>query len=325
MSSSRRIGALVALIFTVVSCSSPSATNAPATPTAPATSGHRMHPHDTIGGGTGKMSLNLGDAALPNGSNISAIDLGIDAIYVTDASGNQSTVVQNSSPQVVNVLNYQNGKVTSIGSGNVPTATYASLTIVVDVASSNIVTASGAAYKVAWMGAASKSSADFGATTSTVNNGNGSVSITYAQPFSVLSGIGQTVDVDFNAFESLVPIASSTSMPARASLSVASESMEGMIAGSVANASGVAVQNAVVVATDSNGNAVASGFSDANGNFLLHTLAGGTYTLVVYNNYRTATGLTLTTQGQDNSSASFAGPSVTVQAGQTTHAGTIAD
>ena len=67
--------------------------------------GHGIHPADQIGGGVGKrLMVRLGDAALPNGSKIQAINLGIDQILATDAYGNVTTVAQYTSPQVVNVL-----------------------------------------------------------------------------------------------------------------------------------------------------------------------------------------------------------------------------
>ena len=72
--------------------------------------GHGIHPSDQIGGGVGKrLMVRLGDAALPNGSKIQAINLGIDQILATDAYGNVTTVAQYTSPQVVNVLSYQGG------------------------------------------------------------------------------------------------------------------------------------------------------------------------------------------------------------------------
>ena len=56
------------------------------------------------------------------------------------------------------------------------------------------------------------------------------------------------------------------------------------------NTSGTAVSNAVVVAIAADGTPAATGVTDANGNFLLHTLTGGSYTLEIFNQYTTAAG-----------------------------------
>ena len=84
--------------------------------------------------------VQLGDAALPNGSKIQAINLGIDQILATDAYGNVTTVAQYTSPQVVNVLAYQGGNTIPIADGNVANTVYSSLTIVVDTATSTYIT-----------------------------------------------------------------------------------------------------------------------------------------------------------------------------------------
>lgn len=334
-----RVSAFIALTFAISACSGVAQNTSPASmPTAsmaatpngknaktPATSNRRgAHPNEVIGGGPGKLSVRLGDVALPNGLSLAAINLGIDAIYVTDANGNVSNVVQYDNPQVVNVLDFQNGNVTPIAQGGVPETTYSSLTIVVDRPSSNVVDANGATHPLFFRrSVASQSSANFGTTTSTTGTGTfGQVAITFNQAFAV-SNAGMQLDVDFNAFESTFLIGNVAI--SRPSLSVAADALEGTISGNVTNTSAAPVQDAVVVAVDSNGNTDATTFTDQNGNFFLYTLAAGTYNLTVYNTYTTASGWSISSSGNTNSGASFSGPSVTVTPGQNANVGTISD
>ncbi|HTU63295.1 MAG TPA: carboxypeptidase-like regulatory domain-containing protein, partial [Polyangiales bacterium] len=99
----------------------------------------------------------------------------------------------------------------------------------------------------------------------------------------------------------------------------------GAASGTVQNSSGGPVSGATVVALDASGNVANTTNTDQNGNFTLHTISAGTYQLEIYNTYTTAVGQTNTASGNDNTSASLQGPSVTVTAGQTTAIGTIAD
>src|SRR5207248_7626632 len=64
----------------------------------------------------------------------------------------------------------------------------------------------------------------------------------------------------------------------------------GRIQGTVVNNYGNPVAGATVVAVDSQGYARNSCSTDANGNYLLHTLRPDTYQIWVYNGYRTAGG-----------------------------------
>lgn len=298
-------------------------------PTVPrASSDYGVRPNDVIGGGhKNRLLIRLGDVALPNGVNLTQVNLGIDAIYVTDPYGHRVNVAQYASPHVVNVLQYQNGSTTPIASASVPTTTYSSMTIIVDTASSSVQTATGTKSPLAFRNVADKSSAGFGVATSTATATPSSVALTFSRGFAVAQTGQVSFDVDFNAFESLIPVPyGGTQWAARASLSVAQEGLEGMMTGEVVNAYGRAVRNAVIVATDASGNAVASSFTDSYGSFLLHTLAGGSYKLTVYNTYTTASGWHIAASGNTKANASFAGAAdVRVVPGQTAFVKAIAD
>lgn len=325
----RSLGAILAVVFSICACSSNAQNGGFPAPSVPGVSGgHSVGPNDVVGGGhKNLLGVRMGDVALPNGVNLTAVNLGIDAIYVTEPSGDRVTVAEYSSPHVVNVLQYQNGSTTPIASGQVPTITYSSMTIVVDTKSSSVETATGTKVPLDFRSAADESSAHFGTSTSTAAASASSVALTFSRGFAVAQTGEQNFDVDFNAFESLLPASySSSAWSTRASLSVAQQGLEGTITGEVVNASRSPVHNAVIVATDSYGNAVASTFTGSYGTFLLHTLAGGSYNLTVYNTYTTAAGWHIAASGNTKKNASFAGASnVRVIPGHTAFVTTITD
>jgi hypothetical protein len=304
----------------------------PAAPTASSPSQRRHHlhygPNDVVGGGPGRQGqsmaqsfdVNLEDAGLPNGSGIAAINIGVDQIMVTDFNGNITDVAQYSTPHVVNVMAYQGGNSTPIAQGFVAPTTYASLTIVVDTATSAAVTAAGTSRTLSFLNQPTQSTSGFGSSTSTAPYGPGQVAITYNSPFKA-TGRSMNLDVDFNVMESIVPARTAYARP---SVSVAQEGYEGSISGNLQNASGSNVTNAVVVATAADGSVAATAFTDANGNFLLHTLVAGSYQLTVYNQYVTAAGWSVNA-ANPTSTATVSGPGVSVTAGQSTQVGTIAD
>jgi hypothetical protein len=215
---------------------------------------------------------------------------------------------------------YQNGSTTPIGEGAVAQSTYASMTIVVDTATSGIVGAT-MTRPIAFQNEATSSSSGFGSSTTTVTQyAPGQVAITFNSPFET-TGSSVSLDVDFNVMESILP---GRVVQIRPSLTVAQEGYEGAIAGNLTNSSGAPVTNAVVTATDSLGNIDGSTYTDSNGNFLLHTLTTDTYTLTVYNQYVSAAGWTINA-ANPSSTGTVSGPSTSVTPGQTSQVGTIAD
>jgi hypothetical protein len=353
-----RIAGVVTLGLTLVSCSGSQSGNATAAASDPASAAsraitnppsdhlpvrgahgaHGARPNDVLGGGLGLVKgtldalfIALGDASLPAGSPVAQINIGIDKVLATDPYGNVTTVAQYTSPQVVNVLAYQGGNTTPIALGTVATQTYATLTIIVDTASSNWVTTWGSTRQLSWaLNQPSASTSGFGASTSvSAGPAPGTVAITFSQPFQVV-GSSMNLDVDFNALESLAISPSGRWSSARPGLSLAQEGFEGSISGSVQNASGGAVTNAVVTATAANGTTEATAVTDANGAFLLHTLVAGPYTLNVYNQYVTASGSQVSSQGSTagayaSGTVPIQGPSASVQPGTTTSVGSIGD
>jgi hypothetical protein len=152
------------------------------------------------------------------------------------------------------------------------------------------------------------------------------VAITTAQKFSL--DLQTSVDVDFNAYETLGNVAGNA-IVARPTMFLAAKDAEGDIEGSVTNASNRGVAGATVVAVDKRGNIANTVWTGNDGKFELHTLAAGTYRLLVYNTYQNAAGVTHSsmnaTPGAANSQSPVDGGTVTVTAGKTTHNEAIAD
>lgn len=318
---------LIAAAVSLAACSASQSASAPPGISLPAAApaagpAHRHHrgPREVVGGGTGRLRILLGDVALPNGSGIKAVNVGIDQIIVTDGYGNQTTVAQYSTPQVVNVMAYQGGSTTPIGQANVEQTTYASMTIVVDTASSAIIGGFGATRPISFVNEQSSSTSGFGGATTTAPYGPGQVAITFNNAFET-TGSSVNLDVDFNVMESILP---GRVTQIRPSLSVAQQGFEGAIAGNLTNASGNPVTNAVVTATANDGSIAATTYTDSNGNFLLHTLVAGTYSLTVYNQYVSASGWAINA-ANPTSTATVAGPSASVTPGQISQVGTVAD
>jgi phosphatidate phosphatase APP1 len=146
------------------------------------------------------------------------------------------------------------------------------------------------------------------------------IDVTVNAPFTVGSNAA-SVMADFNLTESLNQ--TGNTIVVRPTLSAASASSQ--ISGSVINAYGQPVPGVTVVAVGSNGAAVNSAATDANGGFDIDALGADTYRLAVYNTYTNAAGYKTYASGQTKSAQSFWGPSVSVTAGSNASAGSIGD
>jgi hypothetical protein len=285
-----------------------------------------------VGGGVGGLlagilDILLGDAQPVIGNmNVAQINLGIDAVNVV-YQGQVTTIATYSSPNVVNVM-ANGGDPSGIGIGQLYSGNYDHIQFVVDTGTSNVVDASGNVHPIAFqVGQASQSTS--GAGTRTVTTGNSTtVTMTVGGTFTTGGVPDASVFADFNALESLSQN-SSGQIVAQPALFAVGAANAAEIQGQVLNANGQPVQNAVVVAYTASGGATRVGNTtntSANGSFDLHAIAAGSYQLVIYNNYTTASGQTISAQGADASmGASFQGPSLTAPAGQITQVGTLND
>ncbi len=317
--------ALVTLAALAAGCSgSGASTPATMTPSSAQAGRAKLHPSDTLGG-VGNYGLNilLTDAPPRIGNmTATAVNLGIDSVAVIN-NGQATTLASYSTPYVVNVMNNP-GNPSPIAIGQYYQGSYQKLRFTIDVASSNVVGSNGQTYPIQFLiGSTAQSTAGAGPTTVTYGSAT-TVSMVVSGNFSIDGDPAAAVQADFNALESLAPT-SSGGVVARPTLFAVADGLAGKADGVVQSASGTPVAGATVVALDQNGNVANTTSTDQNGAFDLHTIQAGTYQLVIYNTYTTASGQTLTASGNGSSAASVQGPTITVTAGQTAQIGTIAD
>jgi hypothetical protein len=293
-----------------------------------AVKGSAKHTNDTIGGLPGLLggvlALLLGDAQPVLGNmNVQSINLGIDAVNVV-YQGQVTTIATYSTPYVTNVM-ANGGDPSSIAVSASYSGNYDHIQFVVDTATSNVTDASGNTYPIQFqLAQSSQSTVGAGNGSSTTGN-SATVTMTVGGQFTYGGVSAAAILADFNAMESLNQN-SAGQIVAQPTLYAVNAASAGEIQGQVLNASGQAVQNAVVVALNGRGHVANTTNTDVNGNFDLHAINAGSYQLVIYNNYTTASGQTITASGADASmGASFQGPSLTAPAGQITQAGTLND
>ncbi len=290
------------------------------------------------------MDVAVGDAPPAFfGSGLARVNLAISEIDVVDAAGNSQVVAKYTTPFIVDLLQFQNGSGDDVGTASVNNLqTYQQVRFVVNTAASSVLYTGGLSAPLNFVTDNDRSSSHAGKATSTSYLSGGLVAITQNGSFTIGSGASELLNVDFNLMESLTPPSigwgrgddnhgnsgshNSLSLAVRPTLFVAANSNEGMISGTLVNNDGTPVSNAVVVAAGPGnqvGNTVAT---DASGNFLLHTLAAGTYSLDVYNQYTNSAGESFSSRGSSSDRSRLKGATtVTVSPGQTSNAGTIRD
>lgn len=337
----RHFTALYALLLAIVP-SACSMHGQSTTPSLPPYTQNIVQPFDTSGG-ISNMAVRVGDAAPAFfGNRLSGINLAFSEIDAVDSAGHNVVVGQYSTPLIVNLLKYQDGLGANVGQTQVSQKTYQQIRFVIDTSASSVLYTGGASAGLRFVRNNDHSSANAGGATSTTSLGHGRVAITVSQPFAIGSTASELVNVDFNLMESLTPpsidtnrgqgnnLASDThgglALAVRPTLFVAANSNGGQITGTVVNSRGNGVSNAVVVAVDQNGQVGNTVATDASGNFLLHTLAAGTYRLDIYNNYTNSAGANFSSEGSSSDRSRLKGSTtVTVSPGQVTDAGTITD
>lgn len=258
---------------------------------APSNRAHFLKPQDSIGGiGTRTLSVALMDAApVLNIGTVQHVNLAVTRIDVLQG-GNYVTIASYDTPKVIDVLAHQYDNGATAGSGLVNPVTYDGIRLVVDTTQSNVQTAV-QTYPMSFQSASTQASSGIGSATSTAFETTNTVAMTLNRPIAVNSDSTDGVEVDFNAYESLADGASGSNyVVARPTLMATSQERAGRIQGTVLNAYGNPVSGATVVAVDSQGYARNTCSTDANGQYLLHTLNPDTYALYVYNGYRNAAG-----------------------------------
>jgi hypothetical protein len=263
--------------------------------------GLRM-PKDVVGGIPYLLGIvvDLLDAPLVDGGD-AQVNLGLVGINAL-SNGVATPIVQNSSPQVVNLLALQ--QIAQQYVSTLPPGSYDTLQLVVDPTTSSVVYR-GVTYPVQF-GSVPTASGDY-------------AGIDAAAAFSGSAGGNVTVTADFNVFES-VDIEGGV---AQIDPQVVTAMNAGDVSGNVVNTAGSAVSNAVVLALDQNGNILNTTVTDDNGSFTLHALGAGSATLVVQNAYTSASGEDATATGAD---ATPPPPlPITVTAGSSLAVGSLTD
>jgi len=111
----------------------------------------------------------------------------------------------------------------------------------------------------------------------------------------------------------------------RPALFVAAQWNASQITGTVVDGEGNPVAGATVVAIGSAGDVGNTVATDGAGNFDLHALPSGTYSLRIYNEYRNAAGASFASHGATSREDAVAGPTVTVSPGGHLAIGNVTD
>jgi len=312
--------AVLAVAALMTACSGGAHGASPVLPQGDTGPASHVRPLDTIGGGSslvgGLLKILLGDSAPQlGGKTLQHLYIGVSRIDVT-ANGQVTTIESYDQPKVVDVLQFQKDAAQQIGDSKVAKQKYDSLTLVVDVPSSQAVFSDHTSMPLTFLtNTPTQSSAGAGATTTTVPDGANAVDIIAAQPFSVPEGQTQEIRADFNAFESLA--LQSQGLIANPVVFVAERPNSALINGTLVNANGDPVANATVVASDADGNVRNTDITDAKGNFTLSTLNRGSYTLTIYNAYTNAAGQQYQASGQTSTATVVQGPTLSLKNGHT--------
>ena len=258
-------------------------------------SGQTRQAKELVGGGPASVSVALYDAPL-SGAGLS-VNVGLDSIALVDASGNVSPIVQYSTPSVVNLLSLQQTALAI--QGQVSADTYASVQITLDPSTSQLTLGS--------------------LSLPLFPNAGAPVVVNSPLYANVQPGASISITLDFNLVQSLLFQGNRAAMQPIVYAAINA----GNLSGTVVNGNGQAVPDAVVSATDANGNVDNVTVTNANGAYTLHALSAGTYTISVNNTYTNPLGRTFTAKGADAGAAPST--SATVVQGQTTTVGTLTD
>ena len=229
------------------------------------------------------------------------VNVSLVGVQVTGADGATYQVASYDSPVLVNVLNYQVSAL-SLGTANLPNQNYTMLRLTVQASDSSLV-AYGVTYPVSYgnydvahvFTPATADVANIDIPISTTNSGT---SISLLAHYNLIEKVKISEGVA-NLSSAIAAIPSDTAAS---------------ISGMVVNNAGLAVAQAIVAAVDASGAVVNTALSNDDGTYQLSAMAGGTYTVVVYNNYTSQSGDTFVSNGADYTT-SLSGPSVNVPNG----------
>ena len=242
------------------------------------------------------------------GAQVNVAILGVEAV---GADGVAYSIVSYPSPVVVNMLNYKSSALV-LGHNAIPNQNYTALRLVVQASASSLY-AWNAKYPVTY-GYYDRSH------TFTASSGDIST-VDFPVKLDTTSG-APIVLADFNTVESVKVRGGQALFGSR--IAAAPYNSSSVITGTVVNKAGAPVGAAIIAAIDSNGNVANTTMADDDGAFEIHAITGGTYQIMIYNDYTNAAGDELTSNLAD-SSADITGPRITVPSGFSVNIGKITD
>jgi hypothetical protein len=204
------------------------------------------------------------------------VNIGIDAVQLLQSDGSAVPFVTNAQPDVVNLLDLQ--EKSEDFKGNAPIGVYKGVRVLIDTSSSGVKIGN-FSIPIVWPTTAAVQSVDF--------------PVSYA--ITGIPGPPPTVTLDFNVMHS-VRFANGKIY---VQPNVVAANAAAQVKGRVQNRAGKPVSSAAVLAIDALGHVVNSTVTDADGDFNLHALPAGFYTIQVKNSYVTALGDTITAVGAD--------------------------
>lgn len=305
---------ILAAVITVglSSCAGSHESSRPVPASAKAAQAHVRHlksdgrkPSDLLGGIPGfHLEISLVDAPLIGGDGAHAqFNAGIVGVDAVDGNGDSWQLVARETPQVVDLLTLQTSAL-ALGGGSLPAGSYPAVQLLLDPGTTTV-TYGGNTYPVQFV----DPNHPWWDSTQTVE----AVTV----PLHVMGDAGQSIaaTLDFNVFQS----ANLTGGVVLLTPTVAGGIGKPAISGTVSNAAGTPVADAMIVATAQDGTVANTTITAADGSFHVRGINPGGYTISVVNAYTTKAGVAMTASAADAGAAPSAyvvvGPDSQVNAG----------
>lgn len=239
------------------------------------------------------------------------INLSILGVQAVGADGIAYSIVSYASPVVVNMLDYKTTALV-LGHSPIPDQSYSILRLVVQASTSSV---------LAWGHSNPVTFGSYGISHSFTAAPADITSIDFPVRTNNSTG-SMTILADFNTLESVKIRNGMSFIGSR--IAAAPYDSSSIIVGNIVNKAGAVIPGAIVAALDTNGNVVATTMAEDDGSFELHAFVGGTYQIMVYNNYVATSGDEFSSSIAD-STDDLTGPQISVPGGYKVSLGNIVD